>query len=1073
MKKLLLFVLLFATSVLAFSQGSPFPNYQPQGSATTRWSQQGAVQGIKGIINGIYPDTATANIGYIDFYPGAQIFTTLDSTLWLRNSTATKWLRASGAVDIVSFNFITDSSMIICFGNGVCDTIQLINFDSTVINIVNNFIDSSSNNNITFINDSTIIICDGFGSCDTISLGNTYNFYFLNDSTLVTCDTPQVIQVGDDYITQQLCDTISIPRQSLYRFYNGMQMITPGNVVMGAPTQQDNFSALQYPTYLWNDFYSLNIAGRVIMTPMLQFEQQTYSGIGNSVTSVLHGDVGQNTTKLYTSYYTPVPLASYIGLMGNRKGYAQLTNASPNWYGIELDDDVAKQAGIFYHVKDTANTDAVTIFGQQVPENYNYARNPPSTTSFFDHRISVFKTTGQVQFPQYLSGAFEEASPLYIIAQDDEGNLVQYPPGGITPGQGLLFARDDSRNNTGTNMYFSAAGEYFGLDSLDQFEWGIGSGGFNIYDYTSSGYPIRFDSTTRIIYNTKAASVDGSGVLFRATSEFDEDITFTNINQRNTSTRVGYGLQITSIAHPSAFLVAVNNNSTNSFQVTTDTTKASVAYNPNTTNISVQATADGIKMTNLGAATAADVLYYDPVTDLVTYGAAGISGITADNGLTANTSTNVRLGGTLLQNTTVDATSSYYLILTGARTTGGSNRVLSVSHTNDGVAIYGESGLGTALHGYSSGGGNGVIGQSPSGIGVNASSTSSTGVFASSVSGKAIIGSVQPSSTNTVVTVFQSNRETSGTAADGIGGSFDFTTHTNAGATAPISNQLISKWTTADNATRTSQLSITGVYNGGGSQTLMTMSGDGETTFLGPNVGTNGRTIRAIGTTGTGVRTEVTSGAALVALTTTGIPVQAFNNPPSTNTVETTVQLGRRSSGGAAQDNIGGKVQFLANTSTDGDVVTNELISKWILATHASRTSQYAVTGVINTVFDTLLKMGDYITLTESSATTFAQTTVGSGKVAGGVITVMVESNDGAEYQARTLDFVWSAANKSGTTDVDISTPVESVSVSSGTLTVTITAVDAGSGVIQFKANAVSSLTQTTLRCSYQISKNF
>lgn len=57
--------------------------------------------------------------------------------------------------------------------------------------------------------------------------------------------------------------------------------------------------------------------------------------------------------------------------------------------------------------------------------------------------------------------------------------------------------------------------------------------------------------------------------------------------------------------------------------------------------------------------------------------AVGISGITADNGLTANTSTNVRLGGTLLQNTTVATTSAFQMIFSGSNAS-----VATVSITN-------------------------------------------------------------------------------------------------------------------------------------------------------------------------------------------------------------------------------------------------------------------------------------------------------------------------------------------------------------------------------------------------------
>lgn len=122
---------------------------------------------------------------------------------------------------------------------------------------------------------------------------------------------------------------------------------------------------------------------------------------------------------------------------------------------------------------------------------------------------------------------------------------------------------------------------------------------------------------------------------------------------------------------------------------------------------------------------------------------------------------------------------------------------------------------------------------------------------------------------------------------------------------------------------------------------------------------------------------------------------------------------------------------------------------------------------------DRLAVLGNYVALTEATATAFARVNIPSNSVAGGSVNVTVQANDGTEFQARTLEFAWSAANKAGTTDADISTPIEVVSISSGTLTVTITAVDAGSGNIDFKADATSSLTQTTLNAVCQVQKNF
>lgn len=122
---------------------------------------------------------------------------------------------------------------------------------------------------------------------------------------------------------------------------------------------------------------------------------------------------------------------------------------------------------------------------------------------------------------------------------------------------------------------------------------------------------------------------------------------------------------------------------------------------------------------------------------------------------------------------------------------------------------------------------------------------------------------------------------------------------------------------------------------------------------------------------------------------------------------------------------------------------------------------------------DRVRVLGKYTTLTESTATAFASVTVASGTVAGGMILYTVEANDGTDFQCLTGMAPFSIVNKAGTLTMVLGTDSQSVANSTGTLTGTLTMVDAGSGVMQFKMNAVSSLTQTILRINCQIKKNF
>lgn len=193
---------------------------------------------------------------------------------------------------------------------------------------------------------------------------------------------------------------------------------------------------------------------------------------------------------------------------------------------------------------------------------------------------------------------------------------------------------------------------------------------------------------------------------------------------------------------------------------------------------------------------------------------------------------------------------------------------------------------------------------------------------------------------------------------------------------------------------------------------------------------------------------------------------------PATSTgVETALTVERQNNSGNGADGIGVSIDFYNEAADGNQLESSRLISLSRNAT--SRNTQFSITNAINGNTDTSITVGDYVTLTESSATTFTSTAIGNSKIQGGQIIVTVEANDATDFQSRTLRFIWSAVNKAGTLTITISTPEEVVAVSAGTLTVAITAVDAGSAVLQFKANAVSSLTQSTLRATYQTFKNF
>ena len=225
--------------------------------------------------------------------------------------------------------------------------------------------------------------------------------------------------------------------------------------------------------------------------------------------------------------------------------------------------------------------------------------------------------------------------------------------------------------------------------------------------------------------------------------------------------------------------------------------------------------------------------------------------------------------------------------------------------------------------------------------------------------------------------------------------------------------------------------------------------------------------------TGVGLYGEATStGAGLQATSISGVGGALDVNHSSTNTVRDVLQV-RRFTTGTAADGIGGRLSFITENTTTSTESAN-ITSTWTNATNATRQGSLRFfTQNINSSIEQLSLFASYTTLTETTATSFLRVNIPTGEVAGGEILVTVQADDATDYQARTLRFIWSAVNVAGTLTISAIVPEEAVAASTGTLVVTIDTNDAGSGNLDFRATATSSLTQTTLRANYQIQKNF
>jgi hypothetical protein len=201
------------------------------------------------------------------------------------------------------------------------------------------------------------------------------------------------------------------------------------------------------------------------------------------------------------------------------------------------------------------------------------------------------------------------------------------------------------------------------------------------------------------------------------------------------------------------------------------------------------------------------------VNGLVTQ--SDLAQLTGDNGITRNVNS-FELGGTLKQNTTINTTSSYFINVTGANV----GQSFKGTNTTTGTGVMGQSASGTGVYGLSSSL-NGVLGVS----------TSGTGVVGESTSGEAINANLIPSSTNTLAPVVRIQRFSTGTAANGIGGSLDWYTQSTGGSTQR-SNRIGSSWSNATTGSRTSILEFYGV-NSATEARKAALAGTGQWTWDG------------------------------------------------------------------------------------------------------------------------------------------------------------------------------------------------------------------------------------------------
>lgn len=133
------------------------------------------------------------------------------------------------------------------------------------------------------------------------------------------------------------------------------------------------------------------------------------------------------------------------------------------------------------------------------------------------------------------------------------------------------------------------------------------------------------------------------------------------------------------------------------------------------------------------------------------------------------------------------------------------------------------------------------------------------------------------------------------------------------------------------------------------------------------NTSSNGTALKTLASgTGAGIWGQSTTGTGVYG-SSQSISVGGYSNgtigtlftieTEATNTVLNSMVLDRNVLAGAGADGIGNKITFRNETSTTASVNTNTIVSKWSAATHASRLSEFSITGYNVAVENTLLTL--------------------------------------------------------------------------------------------------------------------
>lgn len=924
MKKTIFILSLLLSAVICFGQVGPgYDVKQNLGNADSTIVWTNALKARAGIVHAAYIDTLTANLGRIDEYPFAKIFTN-DNKEWYRNTTATRWVEVlGGATSFITF--VTDSSIAIC----------------------------------SFINNVTSV-CDTF----ITNINPIQTVTIINDSMLLICDTSTI----------PICDTLDIPQTNFAGISanNGLRMSTPTNVQLGSNIP---FGApLLQNTYLNTRYQILFLQGHPVNTYPFKFSQEQRFALGTGIASFrsVGGESGQidfnNTVQWginYTGSVFAAPFAGRNGYMGGEIAYLTGVNVTGSTEsGLKTDNSVSKVSLIAFHTLDTANTSAVDIIGKH-PPNANFLATPGvGSLGLLPYRIATFHDNKNVTLYGYPStrndgaatnalytdingnvkiGPIASTGSVVNILNDTTINICSFvsnvpslcdtitinnvgniqdvriindstievcgplgcdtlvvPQANFNPG---VTSNNGLSNSTPTNIQLGSPTAP-GAPLLHNTHIDAG-----IYSLKITGTNVTADGT----FNVSNTANGGIGIVSLTTGSGSAAIYGSTLNSSGAGTGVvGHGLGTGTINIGGDFKAqSATSNIAGNFFVTGTGTNYAIKTLSNdvsihsevssaTTNTVIKnsqfirstdgVAGDGIGQsidflseTTIGSNQISNQIIskFTTINDGTRVSQAIITGV--DNAVTADLFTlsgngalqlnkyiSGNFSGTLAYALGVDASGN---VLVGAVAGGpvitADNALNKNTATNvqmGGVFLQNTTigditqNFGLTISRLGTGGASTLATVSNTGNALNATSTSGNALISTSTSGLSAVFTVNPSSTNTFVEVIRVARTTSGIPANGIGGSINFTNEVSDNS-QQISARIGSTFTDITLGTRTGDLQFW-TTNSATSAIKATLAGSGAWIFHNYGVNTfTGTPTFALGVDGSGNVVEFAVGS--------------------------------------------------------------------------------------------------------------------------------------------------------------------------------------------------------------------